>query len=122
MFRGESGSIASDLFQEHVVKKGYQAPATSAELQSIILASGATVVLSGTAPPDFTGVQIGGTLYVNGTSSISDHKRKQILAHEWFHYLRRGANDDALQTYLYSDRPHARDVEEHRAKEFERLF
>lgn len=118
----QPSNVAYDIFHEHITLKGRQIPTTCAEVQEMILNSGATVILSGDAPPDFTGVQIGSTIYVNGTRAISDHKRKNIMIHEWFHYLRRRDTDTALQTYLYTDHPHTRDAEEQHAKEFESLF
>ena len=116
------GGLAHEVFHEQITRKCRNVPTTSAEMQALILESGATVVLSGDAPPEFTGVQIGSTIYVNGTVAISDFKRLRILAHEWFHFLRRRETDPALLTYLYTDHPHTRDIEEHHAKEFERLF
>ena len=122
MGNGETSTVAQLVFFENITQKGRQIPRNAAEMQELILSSGASVTLAASAPPSFTGVQIGGCLYVNGTDAISDYRRKKILAHEWFHWLRRPYIDDPLQIYCYSEHPHTRDIEEQYAKEFERLF
>lgn len=124
MLSKEASVIAQDLFDDYVLRSGYGTPYCYAELQDTVLASGCSVLLRGDAPRCFAGIQIGDTLYINGTDALTDNKRMQVLAHEWCHYLRRGITENprAMRMYAGLDQPQARDYEELIAREFEKLF
>lgn len=124
MARQNVEQIAQDLYEEAVVRPGYEAPQNYAQLLAIVFASGALVVWCADAPDGFEGVQIGDVLYVSGSREMTDHQRRRILAHEWCHWLRQRCRPFSRQVRLFQgvDSTASRECEEKIAVAFQRLF
>lgn len=124
MARQNVQRIARELYEEAVLRPGYEAPQDYAQLLAIVFASGALVVWCADAPDGFEGVQMGDILYVNGSAALTDHKRRHILAHEWCHWLRQRSRPFSRPVRLYQglDSTAHRECEERIALAFQRLF
>jgi hypothetical protein len=112
-------ALARALFCCYVTRTGYTPPSTFADLLLFVQLSGIPVYYWETAPVEFTAVQIGDCIHINGRPEISDRERMRMLAHEWCHALRRRA----FHKYeWYDGTTPPREREERIARAFERLF
>ena len=128
MPKHDPASEAAGLYENHVVATKFTPPRTYADLLLFAELSGAVVCQVQSQVEDFWGIQISGSLFVSGTSQLTEHQRMRVLAHEWCHYLRRlEAKGRAIRLYsaetaAQSAENDKRDWEERVARAFARLF
>jgi len=115
-------ALVDALYDRYVTQAGYQPPSSAAELQTIIIESGISIEFRGDSPPEFLGIQIKGTIFINGR--LRPGKTMRVLAHEWFHALRWLGAVESIAFRLYDglDPETGSSREEHLARLFERRF
>ena len=128
MPKQDPAAEAAGLYQHHITATRFTPPRTYAELLLFAELSGAVVCQVQSRVDDFWGIQIGGSVFVSGTSPQTERQRMRVLAHEWCHYLRRlEARGRAIRLYSpesvgQTDENDTRDWEERIARAFARLF
>lgn len=91
------------------------------DLMERIVNSGAKVTFSHDFPAEILGMQYDDSIIINNTAAMTPQKRCAVLAHEWFHYLRREDYGYTKARFYSEALPSTRDAEERYAHQFERL-